>query len=80
MAERTPAKTEKIKKPVELQDKFLKVIKDWQKLEDDTIRYSEEMMKMTKNKLVRLTMEMIKHDSQKHSFSAQTTSMLSATG
>jgi rubrerythrin len=66
MAERKPAKTGKIRKPVELQDKFLKVIKDWQKLEDDTIRYSEEMMKMTKNKLVRLTMEMIKHDSQKH--------------
>ncbi len=66
MAERAPVKEEKLRRPVELQEQFLKIIREWQKLEDDTIRYSDEMMKMTKNKLVRMTMEMIKHDSEKH--------------
>lgn len=53
-------------KPVELSGKFLKVIKEWQKLEDETIKHADSLMKKTKNRLVRLTMEMIKHDSQKH--------------
>jgi rubrerythrin len=66
MAERARVKEGKIKKPVELQAQFLKTIKEWQKLEDDTIRYSDEMLKVTKNKLVRLTLEMIRHDSEKH--------------
>ncbi len=71
MAVRAPAREEKIKRPVELQEKFIHIIKDWQKLEDETIRYSEELMKKTKNKLVRLTMEMIKHDSEKHKIMQQ---------
>ena len=54
------------KKSVEQSGKLLKVLKDWQKLEDATIKHSETAMKKTKNKLVRLTMEMIKNDSQKH--------------
>ncbi len=52
--------------PVELSNNFLKIIKEWQKLEDDTINFSSEMMKKTKNPLIRMTMEMIKNDSQKH--------------
>ncbi len=69
MAERAPAKSAKIgkgNKPVELSKDFLNIIKEWQRLEDETIRYSDELLKKTKNKLIRMTMEMIKSDSQKH--------------
>jgi rubrerythrin len=66
MSERASAKQGRVKKPAESSKEFLKVIKEWQKLEDDTIRFSEEMLKKTRNKLIKLTMEMIKHDSQKH--------------
>ncbi|MBI4684140.1 MAG: hypothetical protein HY755_02960 [Nitrospirae bacterium] len=66
MAERASEREEKVTKPVELSQRFLEIIKEWQRLEDETIRYSEELMKKTKNKLITMTMEMIKHDSQKH--------------
>ena len=66
MAEKAPGRAGKMKKPAELSKQFLDIIKEWQRLEDDTIRYSEELMKKTNNKLVKMTMEMIKHDSQKH--------------
>src|SRR3989304_3126502 len=54
------------KKPVEQSAAFLKIIRDWQKLEDDTINHADTLMKKSKNRLVKMTMEMIKHDSQKH--------------
>jgi len=54
------------KKPIEMSTNFVKLIKDWQKLEDETIRYADTLMKKSKNRLVKMTMEMIKHDSQKH--------------
>jgi hypothetical protein len=54
------------KKPAEQSAAFLKIIKDWQKLEDDTIKHADTLMKKSRNRLVKLTMEMIKHDSQKH--------------
>jgi rubrerythrin len=54
------------KKPVEQSASFLKTIRDWQKLENDTIRYADTLMKKSKNRLIKMTMEMIKHDSQKH--------------
>jgi len=67
MAERAPGKETKAKKkPAELSKEFIKIIKEWQKLEDDTIKFSEEIMKKSKNKLIKLTMDMIRHDSQKH--------------
>lgn len=56
----------KKKKPVELSSKFLKNMRAWQKLEDETIRFSEATLKKSKNPLIRMTMEMIKSDSQKH--------------
>ena len=59
------------KKPVEQSASFLKTIRDWQKLEDDTIRYADTLMKKSKNRLVKMTMEMIKHDSQKHKMMQQ---------
>ena len=66
MPERAPSKKEKIKRPVELSGKLLHTLREWQKLEDATIKFSEELMEKTDNKLIRVTMEMIKHDSQKH--------------
>lgn len=54
------------KKPAEQSAAFLKTIRDWQKLEDDTIMYADTLMKKSKNRLIKMTMEMIKHDSQKH--------------
>lgn len=53
-------------KSIELSDEFLNVIREWQRLEDSTIRFSDETMEKTQNPLIRMTMEMIKHDSQKH--------------
>ncbi len=70
MAERAPAKKKKSaaprRKPVELSKEFLATIKEWQRLEDETIRLSEELLKKTSNRLIKMTMEMIKSDSQKH--------------
>jgi len=66
MAERAAVKEGKVGKPVELSGRFLEIIREWQRLEDETIRFSEELMKKTKNKLINMTMEMIKNDSQKH--------------
>jgi hypothetical protein len=44
----------------------VKILKDWQKLEDETIKHSEATIRKSKNRLVTMTMEMIKNDSQKH--------------
>jgi rubrerythrin len=54
------------KGPREGSEQFLKSIRDWQKLEDETIRYSEEMLKKTQNSLIKAALEMIRDDSQKH--------------
>ncbi len=54
------------KKPVELSSQFLKIMREWQKLENATIKFSLYMLRRTKNPLIRMTMEMIKNDSQKH--------------
>lgn len=66
MTERAHKKDEKATKPVELSKRFLEVIKEWQQLEDQTIKFSDELMKKTNNRLIKMTMEMIKHDSEKH--------------
>jgi rubrerythrin len=66
MKEKAHTKEGKASKPVELSKRFLEVIKEWQRLEDQTIKFSDELMKKTKNRLIKMTMEMIKHDSEKH--------------
>jgi len=67
MSEKAPiAKTRPKKKAAETSKEFLKAIKEWQKLEDDTINHAESLLKKSKNRLIKMTMEMIKHDSQKH--------------
>jgi hypothetical protein len=50
----------------EASGQLVKVLEEWQKLEDQTIEHAESTLKKTKNKLVMMTMEMIKNDSQKH--------------
>ena len=66
MAVKAPIREEKTKKTTESSKKFLEIIKEWQKLEDDTMNHAENLMHKTGNRLIKLTMEMIKHDSQKH--------------
>ena len=43
-----------------------KILQEWYALEDQTIKYSEELMKKSKNSFVKVIMEMIKRDSEKH--------------
>ena len=40
MTERAPLKEEKVRKPAEASIRFLEVIKEWKRLEDETIRFS----------------------------------------
>ncbi len=54
------------KKPVEDSEEFLNLIREWQALEDKTISSAEELISRSSNPLVKMTMEMIKHDSEKH--------------
>lgn len=55
-----------MKKPVENTPEFLSMIKDWQALEDKTIASAEAMLKKSANPLIRMTMDMIRLDSEKH--------------
>ena len=59
-------KTAEKKKPLEMSEEFIDTIRQWQKLEDDTIRNSEDLIVKSENPIVRMIMEMIKFDSQKH--------------
>lgn len=54
------------KKPSDISANLIKVLKEWQKLEDESIRHANSTIRKTRNKLVKMTMEMIKNDSQKH--------------
>ena len=45
---------------------LVKILKDWQSLEDQTIKLSGELMAKSGNAFIRVTTEMIKKDSEKH--------------
>jgi len=47
-------------------EELANVLKDWQGLEDQTIKYSEDLMKKSDNPFVKVIMEIIKRDSEKH--------------
>lgn len=47
-------------------EEFLRIMRDWQKLEDKTIESANKMMNKTENPLIKTTMSMIKNDSEKH--------------
>ncbi len=55
-----------MKKSAENSEEFLKIIREWQALEDKTIESASALINKTNNPLVKMTMEMIKHDSEKH--------------
>jgi len=55
-----------VKRPIEESEEFLNLIREWQALEEKTISSAEELMSKTNNPLVKMTMEMIRHDSEKH--------------
>lgn len=55
-----------MKRPVDNTEEFLGLLTDWQILEDKTIASAGEALNETSNPIVRMTMELIKHDSEKH--------------
>ena len=60
-----------MKKTAVSSNELLSLISEWQKLEDSTIKSADETISKTKNSLVKMTMEMIKNDSQKHKIMQQ---------
>lgn len=66
MAQRAAAVSAKMSRPAERSHEFLKIMREWQKLEEETIKLSDGMIKANHNPIVRMAMEMIKNDSQKH--------------
>ncbi len=46
--------------------RFLDLLTEWQVLEDKTIASAGELLGKTNNSIVRMTMELIKHDSERH--------------
>jgi rubrerythrin len=66
LTEKDRKEEEMKKRPADVSKNLVKVLKDWQKLEDESINHADATMKKTRNKLVKMTMEMIKNDSQKH--------------
>ncbi|MDA8387542.1 MAG: hypothetical protein M0Z58_02620 [Nitrospiraceae bacterium] len=59
------------KKPAEMSERFINTIKNWQKLEDETIRSSARLEEKSSNPIVRMIMQMIKFDSEKHKIMQQ---------
>lgn len=55
-----------MKKTTENSPEFLKLMREWKALEDKTIASANAMMKKSDNPLIRMTMDMIRHDSEKH--------------
>lgn len=50
----------------ELQETIVNNMKKWQKIEDVSVRQCEEIIAKTKNSVVRLVMEIIQADSERH--------------
>ena len=55
-----------MKKAAETTEEFMRIIREWQALEEKTIASTDELINKGKNPLVTMTMEMIKQDSGKH--------------
>ena len=52
-------------------EQLAKVLKEWYSLEDQTIKLAEDLMKKSDNSFVKVIMEMIKRDSEKHKIMQQ---------
>ena len=46
--------------------KLVKILKNWQTIEDESVKNSTEIIKQTKNPLIHLIMEIIRQDSAMH--------------
>ncbi|MCL5421134.1 MAG: hypothetical protein M1461_01490 [Nitrospirae bacterium] len=55
-----------MKKAAETTEDFMRIIREWQALEEKTIASADELIKKGENPLVTMTMEMIRQDSGKH--------------
>lgn len=55
-----------MKKAKEDSKEFIELMEKWQALEDKTITIADKILNKTNNSLLRMTMEMIKLDSEKH--------------
>ncbi|MEW6117595.1 MAG: hypothetical protein AB1553_11970 [Nitrospirota bacterium] len=55
-----------MKEPAESSKEFLALMEKWKALEDKTIASADSLMNKTGNSLVKMIMESIKHDSEKH--------------
>ena len=53
-------------KQKELDEKLLKILKEWQKIEDDSVKSTSDIIAKTKNPVIRQIMEIIKQDSAMH--------------
>ena len=47
-------------------EELAKILKEWYALEDQTIKFAEDLMSKSNNSFVKVIMEMIKRDSEKH--------------
>src|SRR3972149_6668351 len=52
-------------------EELAKIMKDWKNLEDETISLAENLMTKSNNDFVKVIMEMIKRDSEKHKIMQQ---------
>lgn len=50
----------------ELDERLVAIMKKWQKLEDDTIKMTGDIIGKTENKLIKQVMEIIRQDSAQH--------------
>ncbi len=55
-----------MKKHTEDSKELLRVIRNWQAIEDKTIASARELMDKTDNPIIKMAMEMASHDSEKH--------------
>ena len=53
-------------KQKELNEKLIKTLKKWQKVEDESVKSTSDIIAKTKNPVVRQIMEIIKQDSAMH--------------
>src|SRR4030043_2441951 len=52
-------------------EELAKILKEWYALEDQTIKFAEDLMSKSNNSFVKVIMEMIKRDSEKHKIMQQ---------
>ncbi len=59
-------KTEKKKNKAEVLEQLKQTLRTWQKIEDESVAHAGAIIEKTQNTLIRLVMEIIRHDSVMH--------------